>query len=238
MGTGKVILVTAVTSILVSAATFFALRALTGSAGAENVVVPSLSGLRPNQARRLLEAKGLLLIVSEQRDDPVVAEGLIASQTPLEGSQVKKGSEVRVVVSKGSGQVQVPAVARLPLTGAIQVLTAAGFKLGPVTRQPSDQVPKDSVISATPQEGQPAAKGSPISLLVSDGAGPVKIPSVLLKDLASARRILEEAGFKVGRVNYTYDEDRREGVVLRQTPAADGLAPKGSEIQLLVNEAD
>jgi beta-lactam-binding protein with PASTA domain len=240
MGTGKVILIAAVTSVVVSAGTFFGLRAVTGAGSGSDgaVVVPPLAGLRTDQARKLLETKELLLVVTEQREDPQVAEGLIASQVPLEGSKVKQGAEVRVIVSKGSPQVMVPATARLPLAAALQTLTTAGFKVSTTTRQNDPQIEKDHVISSLPQQGQQAPKGSTVSLVVSEGPTGAKVPNVVNKGLGRARRELEEAGFKVGRVTYYYNEDRPPSVVLRQTPEADAMAPAGSEIQLVVNESD
>lgn len=235
MGTGKVILITAITSIIVSTGTFFTLRALVVSD--EGVVVPPLTGLRTVQARKLLEAKGLMLMVTEQREDPKVAEGLIASQVPMEGSKVKPGAEVRVVVSKGSSQVPVPPLANLTVAAATQVLASAGLKVGPVTRQPDDKVQKDQIVSSTPASGAQAAKGSAIALVLSDGPAGVEVPKVVMQGVWKAKKELEEAGFKV-KVTYTYDEDRPPGVVLRQSPEAGARAAKESEVELFANEND
>lgn len=237
MGTGKVILVTAITSIIVSTGTFFTLRALVVD-GDKGVVVPPLTGLRTVQARKLLEAKGLLLMVTEQREDPKVAEGLIASQVPMEGSKVKPGAEVRVVVSKGSSQVAVPNLANLTLAGATQALTAAGLKVGPMTRQPSDKVEKDHVAACTPAAGQQVAKGTAVALVLADGPVGVEVPKVVYQGLWRARKELEKAGFKEGKVTYSYDEDRPPGIVLRQSPEAGEKAPPGSAIDLVVNPND
>jgi len=238
MGTGKVIIVTIVTSIIVSAGTFFGLRALVVGGAEQGVVVPPLAGLRTDQARKLLEAKGLMLMVIEQREDPKVAAGLIASQVPLDGSKVKSGAEVRVVISKGSSQRQVPTLVNLTLAAATQSLTVVGFTVGIVTRQPDDKVQKDLILSSTPAAGQMAASGTAVALVLSDGPAGIEVPKVVYQRLAHARRTLTEAGFKVGRVTQTYDEDHRGGVVLRQTPVAGAKAPRGSEVTLVVNEDD
>lgn len=235
MGTGKVILITAITSIIVSTGTFFTLRALV--VNDEGVVVPPLTGLRTVQARKLLEAKGLMLMVTEQREDPKVAEGLIASQVPMEGSKVKSGAEVSVVVSKGSSQVPVPPLANLTVAAATQVLASAGLKVGPVTRQPDDKVQKDQIVSSTPASGAQAAKGSAIALVLSDGPAGVEVPKVVMEGVWKAKKELEEAGFKV-KVTYTYDEDRPPGIVLRQSPEAGAKAAKESEVELIANEND
>jgi serine/threonine-protein kinase len=238
MGTGKVIVISAVTAIIVASGTFFGLRALVGGAGAnEGVVVPPLTGLRTDQARKLLEAKGLMLMVTEQREDPKVAEGLIASQVPLEGSKVKGGASVRVVVSKGSNQVPVPTLKNLTVEAATQALTVVGFKAGAVTRQNHDEVKKDFVIDTIPPTGQTAAKGSAIGLVLSNGPAGVEVPKVVYMGGGKARKTLEELGFKV-KVRVTYNEDHRGGIVLSQDPKEGDKAAPGSEVTIVVNADD
>lgn len=243
MSTGKVILITIIVSIITSAATYFGLQTATSGGGLlkqgeESVLVPPLRNLRPDQARKLLEPKGLLLVVTAREEDPKVEQGLIASQTPLEGSAVKKGAEVRVVVSKGISKVEVPAVAGQPLTVAMQAITGAGLKVGTSTKQADDKVEKDQVISTAPAAGQQVAKGSTVALVVSTGAGGVAVPKVVYRGLGYARKTLAAAGLKVGRINYITDEDRAPGVVLVQNPAAAATATKGSAVDLTINSAD
>ena len=243
MSTGKVILITIVVSIITSAATYFGLQATTSGGGLltkadESMLVPPLRNLRPDQARKLLEPKGLLLVVTAREEDPKVEQGLIASQTPLEGSAVKKGAEVKVVVSKGIATVEVPAVAGQPLTAAMQAITGAGLKVGTSTRQTDDKIEKDQVISTAPAAGQQVTKGSTVALVVSNGAGGVAVPKVTYRGLGYARKTLPAAGLKVGRINYITDEDRAPGVVLVQNPAAGATATKGSAVDLTINTAD
>src|SRR6185312_12995317 len=51
------------------------------------VDVPSLAGLTPDQARGLLEPRGLLLILDEERPDERAAPGTLIDQRPLAGSR-------------------------------------------------------------------------------------------------------------------------------------------------------
>lgn len=238
MGTGKVIAISAVTAVIVASGTFFGLRAMVGASSADaGVVVPPLTGLRTDQARKLLEAKGLMLMVTEQREDPKVAEGLIASQVPLEGSKVKSGAEVRVVVSKGSNQVQIPTLKNLTIEAATQALTVVGFKAGAVTRQNHEEVKKDLVIATIPPTGQTAAKGSAIGLIMSDGPAGVEVPKVVYMGGRKARKTLEDLGFKV-KTRITYNEDHRGGIVLSQDPKEGVKAAPGSEVTIVVNDDD
>ncbi len=249
MQTGRVILTSALTALLVSAGTFFALRALSQDRQAgELVEVPPLTGLRPDQARTLLDPRGLSLSVSEGRADPKVEAGQILQQSPLEGSRVKRGSEVRAVLSTGLAKVEVPTLARMPLSGALQVLSSAGLRAGEIKRQAGD-APADQVLASSPPAGEKVARGSAVDLTVAGtpgagGAGTsasgdqVKVPSLTGKTPAQATAILGAAGLKLGKTSFGADEDRRGGVILRQTPAAEASAPRGSAVNVVVNESE
>lgn len=240
--TGRVILTSALTAVVVSAGTFFALRALGPDRASESslVEVPPLAGLRPDQARTLLDPRGLSLVVSEGRADPKVEAGQILQQSPIEGSKVKKGSEVRAILSTGQARVEVPSLGRMPLSGAMQILSSAGLRVGEVKRQTSE-APADQVLASSPAAGEKVARGSAVDLTVAAaaaGGAEAKVPSVIGKSVAQATSILTGAGFKLGKVSYDSDEDRRAGVVLRQTPAAEANAPRGSAVTLVVNESE
>ena len=239
MGTGRTIVVAALTAAIISTATFFALRTLTGVGGvpAEEAEVPPLAGLRPDQARRLLEPRGLLFVIAEQREDVKAEAGTIVQQTPLEGSRLKRGAEVRVVLATGATKVEVPPLARLPLAGAMQALASAGLKLGAVTRQPSAE-PPDQVLSSIPASGERVARDTAVALVVAATPDDIKVPNVVGKMLKQATAELQQAGLKPGKVTYGFDEDRRGGVVIRQSPAADTRAAKDTAVNLVVNESD
>jgi eukaryotic-like serine/threonine-protein kinase len=258
MGTGRVIVISALTAAIVSAATFFGLRTWftggigPGSAGpavVEEVEVPPITGLRPDQARKLLEPRALLLVIAEQREDPRVEAGQIVQQTPLEGSRVKRGAEVRVTLSSGapagtSATVQVPALTRLPLAAASQMLSGVGLKVGVVTRAAPSGVAADQVISSSPAAGERVPLGAAVALTVAGAAAAVatgeevKVPALIGKHVKQATAELVAAGLKPGKVTYGFDEDRRGGVVIKQSPAPEAKAPKGTAVNLVVNESD
>jgi serine/threonine-protein kinase len=240
MQTTKTILVSMFTAAITSVAVVFGLQHLQGEGlqKTDNVQIPSVTGLAPEQAKLVLEHKGLFLLISERREHEKVPEGHIIEQNPLEGSWVRKGGEVRVVLSNGRQKLQVPALANLSLTDAMQKLSATGLRVGAVSRQVSDTVPIDHVITTVPVTGENVNRSTPVNLVVSDGPDEATVPRVVGKGLSRAKQVLEEAGFQVGRVTYGYDEDRRGGVVIGQRPNADTAATVGSVVDLVVNESD
>ncbi len=233
-------MVSIVTAALTSAVMFLVLPHLQrgGAFGSNNVQVPSVRGLRPEQARMMLGPSGLSLVISEERDDDRVEAGHIIQQNPMEGSWVKRGVEIQVVLSQGKTKIEVPAVSGDSLTEAMNKVSAAGLRVGAVTRQPNDMVEPDQVVTTIPPGGENVAAKTPVNLVVSSGKTEAEVPKVVGKGLRAAKEELAAAGFEVGKVRYSYDEDRSGGVVLRQDPVAAASAPKGSTVSLVVNQMD
>ena len=136
MKTNSVIAICALTSVLVSAGTFFLLRHLMEgeTAAAAGPGVPRLAGMTTDQARAVLQAKGLALVVSEKRPADAAGAGKILSQQPPAGAGVTRGELVQVVVGAAAAAapaaptgVKVPALTGLGLAAAEQALAAAGL---------------------------------------------------------------------------------------------------------------
>ena len=60
------------------------------------------------------------------------------------------------------------------------------------------------------------------------------VPSVVGLPEAEARAILEDAGFTVVARNADVFDPGDDGIVQRQSPAAESTAPRGSQVTILV----
>ena len=134
------------------------------SNGPSTTTVPNAVGLTQSDARSQLVEAGFTVttaqVFSEQPSGEVVA------QDPAAGEKVAPGTKVRLNVSKGSGEVDVPSVVGATLDDARSDLDAQGFKSS-VTRVASDQ-PVDTVVAQSPSGGT-APKGATVRLSVSEG---------------------------------------------------------------------
>jgi beta-lactam-binding protein with PASTA domain len=230
-------------SIITSVAVFFGLRVLEdrgflprGKQATDAVEVPSLLGVRPDQARELLAGRGLLLTLSGEHEDSKYPAGAIATQMPLPGSQAPRGTPVQAVVSRGTGQVQIPNLVGLRPEDAIRQLTASGLTAGPQKTVVSTTIPPGSVAQTEPPAGSPLPPQGPVTLVLSAGTPQKPVPKVVGLRLPRARKTLEEAGLTLGKVRYGADEDRMGGIVLKQEPAEGAPAVPGSAVDLTVNE--
>jgi serine/threonine-protein kinase len=247
-----------VASILTSAVTtvvlFFGLRALddrghlggraprepaapaaAAAPGAGAVQVPNVVGVRLEQARELLKGRGLLISIAEERDDATRPAGSIVSQNPLAGSESQPGTTVQVAVARAVSSVIVPPLAGLKPDEALRQLTAKGLQIGPQKAAPSESVAPGLVAASEPAAGSPVAPASAVSLVIATASGKA-VPKVTGTRLTRGKKILEDAGFKVGKTIYRYDPCCGEYIILRQTPAEGQAAAPGAAVDLIVNE--
>jgi serine/threonine-protein kinase len=200
------------------------------------VDVPSLTGLTPDQARGLLEPRGLLLILDEERADDRAPPGTLVDQRPLAGSRLRRGEDVHAAVAKAAAPSKVPKVAALTVDAARDLLEQAKLKVGAVTEAPSATLAKGQIIGSSPQAGAEVRADSAVDLQVSAGPSAQPVPSVLGKSRSTAKALLEKAGFAVGSLKYGSNDDYDSGVVIRQDPAANAPAAPGSKVDLTIND--
>lgn len=203
---------------------------LTVSKGPERYAVPTLVGSTATEAEARLAENRLALGGSSQAYDEKIPAGQIVSSTPKAGTQLRRGTAVTIVVSKGRQPIDVTDYTGKPADQAVAALTDAGLRVDATKQEFSTDVPKGSVISQSPATGT-LFRGEQVTLVVSKGPEMVSVPNVQGKQLRQARKILEDAGFQVRVESFM---GGLFGTVRSQSPAGDAKAPKGSTVTLVV----
>ena len=164
---------------------------LTVSSGKEITDVPDITGMTLDEAAQALEGAGLVLNsdVSEENDESPA--GQIIKQDPAGGTQLSKGSKVRVTVSKGVEKKRVPDVAGMDVEDAQSRLESNDFDVD--VREVDSLEPKGTVLSVSNQ-GAELEKGKPVIVEVSNGML-FKAPDVVRKNQGQAEAALREAGW-------------------------------------------
>ncbi len=140
------------------------------SKGGEPIQVPDISNKTQDDAVKALESLGLVPKVNAVVDDDV-SQGNVVSTDPAAGTQVAKGSEIKVYVSSGKldQTIAVPDVAGRSDSDAEAKIIAAGLTVGSKTYQNDTGKTKDTVISTDPLNGVKVAKGTKVNLILSSG---------------------------------------------------------------------
>ncbi len=172
---------------------------LTVSSGKEIADVPDIEGMTLEEAEEELKEAGLELDEDiKEESDPEVPANEILSQSPAAGSQLSKGSKVRVTVSSGKELVRLPDVTGMDYDNAKQALESAGFK---VSMNLVDSSEEEGRVLSMPGRGGGLAKGETITLEVSNGML-IQAPDLLRLTENQAQRSLTNRGwtgsFKVG----------------------------------------
>ncbi|WP_347350029.1 Stk1 family PASTA domain-containing Ser/Thr kinase [Intrasporangium sp.] len=200
------------------------------SKGPERHTVPDLTGVPLERVEGLLRGLTLTPGARTQEWSETVPKGRVVSQDPHEGTSVRRGTTVSVVVSKGREPIAVPDVTGKPVADAQAAIAAAGLVVERADDANSGTVAKGSVISQKPAKGT-LHRGDKVTLTVSKGPVMVRVPSVLGKRVRVAEQTLTGLGFKV-RVERPLGEFFE--LVRNQSIPAGQSAPKGATIVLTV----
>jgi serine/threonine-protein kinase len=200
------------------------------------VEVPPLNGLSPEQARGLLEPRGLLLVLDSERPDDRVPPGTVAEQSPLGGSRLRRGDLVHATIARAGAPPTVPKVVGLGVDAARDLLAQSKLRVGRLIDAPSDAVPRGQVMATNPPIGSEVRGDAVVDLTLSAGPSTQAVPSVIGKRLSAAKGVLEKAGFSVGGTKYGSNDDYDQGVVIGQNPPAGAQASPGVKIDLVIND--
>ena len=204
------------------------------SSGPGSAALPEVAGMKRSAALRILHEHGFSPIAQSQPSS-TVKEGDVISTDPMGGTPVRLGSQVKVLVSSGPAPISVPSVVGDTEAQAKAALSAAGLKLGTVSKQTSTQAP-GTVIAQSPEGGQQAAAGDSVDLTVARAAQTITVPSVVEEKEELAIGELHGAGFKTKVVKRPVTEAALSGIVLSQNPKANTKAKHGSSVTITVGE--
>ena len=138
---------------------------LTVSSGKEITEVPDLTGMKLDEANAALEEAELELHTDVEQVNDEAPAGEIISQNPAGGTQLSKGSKVRITVSKGQKEVSVPDVSGMDRDRAVEMLSSMDFDVN--VNSVDSELPENQVLRVV-EKGQKLPKGSQVTLEVSN----------------------------------------------------------------------
>jgi eukaryotic-like serine/threonine-protein kinase len=202
--------------------------------GRQNVSVPNLLGRSVDDAESTLTALKLPYEVLE-RESNEASPGVVIGQDPPAG-EVPAGTKITITASIGLGQVEVPNVIGLDQVAAASQLAGKGFQVN-TTQEPNDSVGAGKVIRTDPPANTMTDPGSTVTIVVSSGPPPVKVPAVEGLTESVARDTLQQAGL-LQRVVYqdVPSGSDQSGRVIAQSIPPTTEVPKGSTVVITVGK--
>lgn len=217
--------------ILLLCATAFV---LTG--GTRRLSVPEVVNTNLDAATTRLESMGLSLEVAEKVYDDNTLPGTIVEQKPQQGTQVKNGETVSVVVCMGPESAAVPDLDGMTQEEAANALAPLGLHVGVVTHRQDSDAPRGTVIEQYPEQGEVLENGGTVDLTLSDQPLMRDVPNVLGKTLEETRQRLKEYDLQLGDVHYEYATGYDVGEVFRQSPESGTQLRQGDSVNVWVVE--
>lgn len=207
------------------------------SSGAEEKVIPDVSGMTEDDAMEELKNNGFTKRSYRSEYNSEYEAGQVIGTEPGVGEKVTVDTEIVIVVSKGAEKKEVPKLEGKTAADAKKALEAAGFKDGGSTEEYSSTVKEGYVISQSVKAGKKVDGGTSISYVVSKGPEPaekITIPPVSGSTLVEAKQTLKNVGLNNIEVEYV-DSPLEAGVVVETEPYVGSKVEVGSVIKLKVS---
>jgi serine/threonine-protein kinase len=201
------------------------------SQGPPQKVVPDVIGDSEKDAKKALKEEGFKVKASKEFSE-TVPEGSVIRTIPGAGEKADAGTEVTIVVSKGTQPVAVPNVVGQSREPATSSLTSAGFEVD-VTEQESTDVDPGDVISQNPTAGTSAGRGSTVTITVAKAPPQAEVPDVTGQRRAAATAQLRSKGFKVAVDEQPVEDEAQDGTVISQDPGP-GKADQGTTVTITI----
>lgn len=192
------------------------------------LLVPSLTGISENEARRVLSAEGLSVGKVRGRVTRRSPLRSVLEQIPSAGTRLSSGGSVSLVVE--SEPIRVPNVVGERIGQARRTLQSLGL-VGEENEQVTGRSQPGTVIRQSPSAGTEVAIGEPIHLVVESES--IVVAGVERLPISQGRKMLLDQGLKV-RVREEFTGRARVGTVLSQSPQPGERVRPGTTVDLLV----
>lgn len=119
------------------------------------------------------------------------------------------------------GLVTVPHLAGSSVTSATRALVNLGF-VARTGQEFSISVPEGIIVRSTPAAGKAIARGSKVTMMISQGPRPITLPQLAGAQTDAAKNSITAAGAVVGTIDHQFSAKVPSGVVIQATRASDG----------------
>lgn len=198
--------------------------------------VPRVVGLDSVAASAMIQEAGLVPRVVAEEFSAKIPKGHVTSQRPPRAARVNLGTEVRLIVSRGTDQLAVPNLTDMTLPQVKRALAEAGLILGPVAAIHSEVHAREAVIAQDPPAGAAAIRGAEVSILQSLGPWEehLVLPDLRGRELIVALNLLKELQVEA-RISFQ-QAPRQEGHVVSQDPPPGASIKVGGQVQITIGE--
>jgi len=204
----------------------------------KSVIVPDLVGRDIVYALEILTDLGLNTKVKGSEYSSDTAKNHVIIQEPGPGMEIKRGRDVRIILSKGTRTVLMPNLEGISIRRAHLAIQENGLCQGNTSYTHSDRTAiSEEVISQTPRPDRWVERGTCVNLLVSLGSHlkSYKMENFSGLSLDEAVYLIEKSNLTVGSVKYAFNQKIPEHTIINQSPRAGYRVTERASVSLTIN---
>lgn len=207
-----------------------------GKTSEERIEVPNVIEFEEKDAITKLENLGLKAEIEAREYDDRIKENQVINQSIKYNTEVKKGTIVKLVISKGREKVEVPNLIGLDYQIVEKYLKDNYLEVGSLKKKHDDK-PLNQVIEQNPEKGEMVVKGSKVDITISLGPKeePVIVPNVKGLTQSKALETLINSGLNPTNITQEHSDDVKENHVISQSIAAGTKVKKDSDISIIIS---
>lgn len=192
-------------------------------------------GMTQEAAEQALKNAGIPFSVEHDNSD-LIASGFVISQNYERGDMIPAGMSVKIIVSSGKEEVNVPNVVGYEVTQADTMLEEAGLKVTHAYEY-SDDVEKDHVISQDPVATQMVAADTKVKIVVSNGPEikEAEVPDLRGKTQQEAMAELHNRKLELGSVTEASSDTVPAGQIISQSTSSGTKVIEGSKVDVTIS---
>jgi serine/threonine-protein kinase len=231
----KIVCLAGLFVIVAAVSAYFALSLLVRSE--DTVILPDFTGKEVVSVLEYLTELGLNTKVKGSQYSAEIPKHHVIYQEPEPGTEIKKGRDVKIVISKGTEIILMPNLIGLDLRKARIIFEENDLCRGNLSRTYYATLAKDEIIAQVPSAGQAVHRGACIDILISLGQRPRTyiMPNLEGLPLEDALLMIEKQRLVHGNIRTQFIEDAPRNTVIAQEPLPGYRVAEKSAVDLIVN---
>ena len=202
----------------------------------KEIEVPNVENLHIDEAIKKLKDNNLQSEIAERKYSNELEVNMVISQNPEQGKMIKENQIIKLIVSKGPRQIEVPSLTGKFEVEATSLLENLGFEIGEVKYEFNDEFENGKVYDQSPKENTEVAEGKKINLFVSKGKETINTPNIVGKTLEEAKELLNSVGLNIGDIDYENSKVYEKNHVIEQNPKAKGEVQKNTVVNIVLSK--
>jgi eukaryotic-like serine/threonine-protein kinase len=188
----------------------------------EITTLPSLIGLSYPEASSRAAALGLRIEISKLRTVSEVVPKTVLSQYPSEGTLLKSGQTIQVILSREKEPTPVPVVLGTSLRMAQMQLSQAGYRFGQICNAHVGAENTSQIVRYTTAQPSGHDLSETVDILINDGPEDkfYLMPDLVGKDVNAVMHLFDLYGISIKNIRYVASTNYRKGIIVSQQPGS------------------